>query len=1161
MSESGWPWPLPEAAGELHGILDAGQEPLQPPIRAEIFGQQRFAQHGRSLGETHRAAPASMGAKAFFPRMRSNIRALRAAHRYIGQQADAGYDVSPAAEWLLDNFHLIEAQLKAIHDGLPRRYFRALPVLLDEPLAGLPRVYGVAWAYVAHTDGAFDADLLAGFLAAYQETRPLDLSEMWALPTTLRVVLIENLRRLAERLAAHKAARELANVCCDRLRETDVVAFDAVLLRLRERGLDQVFLAQVAQRLADRRASVGIGHPAAIAGWLAGRLPDPVAVQSQQIADQTADSLSVSNAVNSLRAIGDADWQGIVARSSPLMQLMLSSPVFQAEHAVTRDRTLHAIERLARRSRQGELAVARCLLQHMQADPDPGAAASVAGYWLEGPGRAGLSRALGARGGAGRRRTAWMAALRLPMYIGTIGAGTLAIVALLLARDGGGLVQALVAGHWLQTAALLLMLFPASEAVVAVVNRLISESMRPVSLPRLALADGIPDTLRTLVVIPAMLTDTASNALLAHRLRLHYLANPECNAQFALLTDWTDADLAVRPDDSMLLADAVAAVRELNRMHPSQDGCARFLLLHRTRRYSPGERRWIGWERKRGKLEQLLHRLAQGGTQDHADPFIDLGQLSRTAGGTRYVLTLDSDTSLPPGRLRELVGVAAHPGNTPRLSADGRRVVAGHAILQPRVVTPLSSPRDATLYHWLFAGQDGIDPYSAATSEVYQDLFGEGTFTGKGLLDVHAVTAVLGGRLPEGQILSHDLLEGAIARCAAVTDITVIEDAPFHPDVAASRVHRWTRGDWQLLPILLRPGRYPVGAVGRWKMFDNLRRSLVAPMSLLLVLLALMDATVSPWVALALAWAAFTAGPLMGALAANLPSRDDIAFRHFYTHALVDLGRATSGGLWHMAQLLQHAMLSLDAIVRAIYRTRFSRRNLLQWTTAADAKAAAAVGFGAVLRRHAAEPVVAAFVLAALAAADTPWLGLSVLACLAWGASPAWTWWASRRLASGQARTLGPAETEYLEGVARDTWRLFERCVGADDNHLPPDNLQVLPHDMVAHRTSPTNIGLYLLSVACAHRFGWIGTQDLLSRCEATLATLAGLQRHRGHFMNWYDTQRCEPLLPMYVSTVDSGNLCGHLLAVAQACRERALSGPSGSGSGGGIGGACVAGV
>ncbi|MES2091978.1 MAG: glucoamylase family protein [Pseudomonadota bacterium] len=484
--------------------------------------------------------------------------------------------------------------------------------------------------------------------------------------------------------------------------------------------------------------------------------------------------------------------------------------------------------------------------------------------------------------------------------------------------------------------------------------------------------------------------------------------------------------------------------------------------------------------------------------------------------------------------------MAAHPHNQPRLDASGRSVISGYGILQPRIVTPLPTPKDFTLYHWLFPGQCGIDPYSAATSEVYQDIFGEGTFTGKGLLNVAAMQAVLSARLPDGQVLSHDLLEGSLARCAAVTDVTMIEDSPFHADVAASRVHRWTRGDWQLLPFLLHPLRYRMRAINRWKMLDNLRRSLVAPMSLALLVLALAGVVVSPWAALALVIAAFSAGPLMGAVAGFSPSRDSVAKLHFYRQASTDLARALWGGLWHIAQLLQQAVWSVDAIARALYRMAISHRHLLQWTTAAAAQASAKSKLTEVAAQHWIEPFTALLLLIALAVSGTPHLALSAALCLLWASSPISTWWVSRPHPPGKDSELPAQDQAYLEGIARDTWRFFERCIGAEDNHLPPDNLQVTPYDMVAHRTSPTNIGLYLLSVACARQFGWIGTQELLSRMEATLATLSTMQRHRGHFLNWYDTQTCAPLLPMYVSTVDSGNLSGHLLAVAQACLELA---------------------
>ncbi|MEO6624853.1 MAG: glucoamylase family protein, partial [Burkholderiaceae bacterium] len=624
---------------------------------------------------------------------------------------------------------------------------------------------------------------------------------------------------------------------------------------------------------------------------------------------------------------------------------------------------------------------------------------------------------------------------------------------------------------------------------------------------------------------------------LAHQLELHYLANPEAQAQFAMLSDWVDADKEQRDDDTKLLDAAVAAIHALNQRYPAQAGMApRFTVLHRARQFSVSEQRWIGWERKRGKLESLIAALATG----TRGPFLDLAQASHIAADTRYIVTLDSDTQLPPGRLRDIVGVAAHPNNLPRLDTRSLRVVEGYGILQPRVATPLPARQDRTLFHWLFAGQCGVDPYSAASSEVYQDLFGEGSFSGKGLLHVQALHSVLSGRLPEGQVLSHDLLEGAIARCANVTDITLFEEAPFHADVAASRLHRWMRGDWQLLPFLIHPKRYPLSTINRWKMLDNLRRSLVAPMSLLLLLLALAGMVVAPLPALALVIAAFSAGPLMGAIAGFSPSRDAVAKLHFYRQAALGLARTVWGAAWHLAQLQQQALLSLDAITRGCYRMAISRRHLLQWTTAEAAQARAQTALPALLRRHWRQPAVAAALLGALLALHTPFPGLAVLLCLVWGASPVWTWWASRPSPGSDNQTLSARERANLLAIARDTWRFFERCVGAADNHLPPDNLQTLPHEMLAHRTSPTNIGLYLLSVACARAFGWITTPELLTRLEASLATLGRLQRHRGHFLNWYDTQSCAPLLPMYVSTVDSGNLCGHLLAVAQACRELA---------------------
>ena len=1124
---------VPDAPAAVVAILDPSRGPLERPNRSEIFGPERFAQHGRSLGETHAARFAPSGSTAFFPRLRDNIRILREAHHYIGRQATTGYDVSPAAEWLLDNFHLIEAQLREINYGLPRRYFRDLPVLHDEPLVGLPRVYGVAWAFVAHTDSAFNEELLVHFLRAYQETRELTLGELWALPTTLRVVLIENLRRLAERVAANKAAREVANLCCDRLDTYTPESLDTLLSLLNRRGVGENFLAQMAQRLQDPRTPA---EQAAV-DWLHRVAPHLAEIQTRLPAAQAADNLSVGNAITSLRSIGDADWLEVVSQTSVLTRLMLGSPAFDAERDDTRDLTLHAIERLAKKSGKSERAVAETLLglmDHAAGETATEEPKSAAGYWLLGAGQSTLQRALGLAESNARRRQLRIRRAALPTYLGAITLVTAGIVALLLRHSIE--LHADVA-PWLAWLAAALMVFPASETAVAVINRLISESSRPSRLPRLGFATGIPPEHRAMVVIPAMLTKPESGAELAHQLQLHYLANPERGVQFALLSDWTDAPAERAETDLALLDAAVQAIDKLNTLYPVEEGQApRFIVLHRDRQFSESEQCWLGWERKRGKLEQLLKMLAEGSTS----PFIDLGRACEVGPGVRYVLTLDSDTRLPPGRLRDLVGVAAHPHNQPRLTSDGRRVQRGYGILQPHVATPLCPPEDVTLYHWLFSGQSGIDPYSIASSEVYQDLFGEGTFTGKGLLNVQAVHAVLGGRLPPSQVLSHDLLEGSLARCAAVTDISVIEDAPFHADVAASRVHRWTRGDWQLLPVLIHAGRYGIRAVNRWKMIDNLRRSLVAPMSLALLALALATSVVSPWAVLALIGLAFTAGPLMGAVAGFAPSRDDVARLHFYRQGLADLTRTLLSGVWLLGQLMQLALMAVDAIVRAVWRTTLSRRHLLEWTTAAAAQASATTRLPELVRKHWGVPLAALALWGLLIAAHTPHVVFASALCVAWSLSPMWTWWVSRPRPPRRSDALSRADRDYLGRIARDTWRLFERCVVPGDHQLPPDNLQTAPHDMVAHRTSPTNIGLYLLGTMCAREFGWIGRNDAIARLEATLAGLQSLPRHRGHFLNWYDTERAEPLLPQYVSTVDSGNLCMHLLAVAQACLELA---------------------
>ena len=1107
-------------------LLAPGAGVLEPPIRSVIFGGARFSEHGKSLALAHEVADARGGGETFFPRLQENLQVLQDSRTLLEEHAAQGHHLSPAAVWLIDNGMLIERQLDTVRSGLSRRYFEKLPRLRDEPLAGLPRIYGLAWAWVAHTDSGLDEDLLELFLSAYQSQRELTLAELWAIPNTLRVVLLENLRRLAERAAATQAAFDTAHRYID---QAPAHAEPGLLARvgamLLQRGVLEAFALQLQRRSDDWPAAAA----PELRGWLSAHLPDPAGALQRQQQQAAEDHHSVRSAVTSLRGLDEVDWRGMFMRSSAVMAQLQRLPVFAAEADSTQDLTLHDIEKLARRARMPESRVSAALLR-LSGRARSGASSAPL-HWLRGEGRGELLLDLGLS------RSGWidnaLPACRrhaTAAYLTTLAVASAALVAAVLSRGADPSLPG-----WALVLTAFLLLWPATEAVVAIVHRLISESVPPRRMPRLALPDGIPILQRPLVVMPVMLTSLDAVQALADQLEQHHLANPERHAQFALLSDDADAATQHTPEDAALLGAAREAIEGLNRRYAAAPGTPlRFLLLHRERRWAPSEKRWIGWERKRGKLEQLVSWLA-GASEN---PFVPMAALSTPAPAIRSSVTLDSDTDMPPGRLRELVAIAAHPLNVPVIDAAKRRVVAGYGILQPRVVVPLPTPGTVTLFHWLFSGHWGVDAYSAASSEIYEDVFGEGSFSGKGLLDVAAFHATLSQRLPEAQVLSHDLLEGAFARCAAVSDVTLVEDVPGHPDVASSRLHRWTRGDWQLLPFIVRPRAWPMAGINRWKMFDNLRRSLVAPMSLALFVWVIASNALPLSSVFWLVLAAYGAGPVIGALAALAPQRDGVALGLFFGRSVADLMRALMGTLWHLCQLLAQALLSVDAVFRTLVRLFITRRHLLQWKTAAAAQAAARTDLPSLLRRHRRVPLVAAVMFALLALA---WqtgrplaLGWAAVLCAVWAAAPFWTWLASHRLPA-RAERLDDRGREFIRELAVDTWRYYERYVG--DHHLPPDNVQMTEAEpMVAHRTSPTNIGLYLLAAAAARELGIIGIQAMTERIEGTLATLDRMPRWHGHFYNWYDTQTLAVLAPNYVSSVDSGNFSGHLLVVSAAC-------------------------
>ncbi|WP_306461346.1 glucoamylase family protein, partial [Burkholderia multivorans] len=645
-----------------------------------------------------------------------------------------------------------------------------------------------------------------------------------------------------------------------------------------------------------------------------------------------------------------------------------------------------------------------------------------------------------------------------------------------------------------------------------------------------------------MVAVPVLLTTEAVLGEQIEQLEIHHLASPNGALYFALLSDWMDASTPHADSDDGLLASATEGIDRLNRLYPAAPGEGeRFLLLHRKRVWNDGERCWMGWERKRGKLHEL-NRLLRGASDT---TFIAAaGRTPHVPPDVRYVITLDADTRLLRDTVRRLVGKMAHPLNRPVFDSASRRIVGGYGVLQPRVTSSLASGDEGSLFQRVSSSAHGIDPYVSAVSDVYQDLFDEGSYAGKGIYDVDAFEAVLAGRVPENAVLSHDLFEGIFARAGLASDIEVVEASPSRYDVAASRLHRWARGDWQLLPWLLF-GHEPLTAVGRWKMLDNLRRTLTAPA----MLVALLAGWMLP-LPVSLAWSAFVLVTI--ALPFLLPVLSGLVPRWRRTH--VKMTTRSVLHAWSMelrfaltrfglsiVMLPQQAWSMGDAIARTLFRVAISRRHLLEWTTAAAAGARDRRTLAPTYLQMRGGVTLALLVAAASLMAGwrfdrhTGWLAVPFV--LVWLAAPAIAYWLSRAPRSAGELPVAPHDARQLRRDARRTWRYFETFVTADDQMLPLDNFQEDPKPVVAHRTSPTNIGLYLLSAVSAREFGWLGTLDAVSRLEATVATMRLMSRYRGHFYNWYDTRDLRPLEPKYVSSVDSGNLAGHLIALGNGCR------------------------
>jgi cellobiose phosphorylase len=1105
------------------------------PYRAEIYTREKLQTHAIALAKRHvlldKPTP-----ERLLRRLDENERILLEVYSLLTESFTKNKRIAPAAEWLLDNFYLIEEHIYTGKKHLPKGYSKTLPQLLKGDSAGLPRVYDLAVEIISHSDGHVDLANLTAFINAYQTISTLKIGELWAIPIMLRLALLENIRRLAIIIAEEINNKALANDWADKMIETaekdpkNLVLIIADMARS-EPPMEATFVAELTRRLQEKGNALSLPL-----NWLEQRVNDVGISVGELIQEdnqrQAAAQVSISNSISSLRFLGTTDWRDFVEETSTVDAILRKDPdaVYALMDFSTRDLYRHAVEKIARTSSFTEEAVTELVVFQSQKakEKEKPCKQTHVGYWLTGKGYYITVKNVGARLSFAESCRKFSRHLPLFVYLGSIllltTVGTIPLIA-----------QADFDIHidWKLALISLLTLIAVSRLAVALINWLISILTRPSQIPHLDYSKGIPEKDKTMVVIPTLISTISGIDDLVENLEVRFLANRDENLYFALLTDFKDADQEILPEDETLLQAARNRILALNRKYHKKEGDY-FYLFHRPRKWNRSERKWMGYERKRGKLA-ALNAVLRGKAED---AFMEITGDRNVFPNIKYIITLDTDTQLPRDSAKQMIAAMAHPLNHPVFNEKKRRVTEGYTILQPRVSNSLPI-HDNTLYATLHSNEAATDPYTKAISDVYQDMFAEGSFIGKGIYDLDAFEKALDNRFPENRILSHDLLEGCYSRAGLLTDVQLYEEYPTHYESDMMRRHRWVRGDWQIARWILpwvpsankKTARNPISAFSRWKIFDNLRRSLVP--------IALLSLFVYGWI--------FSSAPLMWTIAIAsfilIPSLvgfswdlvhkpSDVHFHQQLMYSIRSFRNAFVQQLLELSFLPYEAFMNLHAILITLWRMFISKRKLLEWNPFSNT-APSRISIFSSYKKMWTEPAFAVLVYGWLTYHDLNSILFALPFLSFWMAGPLLAYAVSKPIRP-EKPSLSEDQSVWLRILSRKIWAFFERFVIASDNWLPPDNYQEEPADRIAHRTSPTNIGLSLLANLSAYDFGYISMIKAVERSADTMHSLQRMEKFRGHLYNWYDTETLMPLYPRYVSTVDSGNLAGHLLVMKQ---------------------------
>ena len=1100
-------------------------------INSYMLGPDELKKYAEQIAKTHQLSEIIGSPKSLIGRLDDNFLEITSVYKSLNADSKNSSAFSPAAEWLLDNFYIVEEQVKIIRRDLINHKKNSLGMLKTGYLKGFPRVYAVALELVAHLDGKLEDNTMGIFLKAYQSQNALTMSELWILPLMLETALIENIRMICEKIIDSYVERQkvewlmaggpeddIKNILDEIgiMRSVNSPFVEHLVKLIRKEGLDQgQILSILDKKLEEFDTKV-----------------EKIVQEEHQ--EQAARQLTMGNSIISLKYIAHLAWNEIFEQLSRVEEILHQDPagIYGQMDFESRDYYRQEVEKLAGILQISETNIARKAVELSRAAANDSSHNKQrhVGFYLIGEGRQILANQIDDEVRLDQVKF-WIRRL----YILPI---TVLTAAMILAGSCYAYLSAGTASIWISLLAGTVTLVPSLSMSINLVNWGIMHLVDPKKFPRLKFDGGVPPDAATILVIPALLSNVRQASRLADQLEVHYHSNREKNLYFAVLGDFPDADQEITATDQEITEAVLQRIRRFNQKYSPDEDI--FFYFQRGRKFSPQENKWRGWERKRGAIAEF-NELIRGADGTSFNLF---SGDRRALQHVQYAVMINDGTKIPIGMVKKMIGTITHPLNKAVFDPVRGIVAEGYAMIQPKISVNLEKI-NSSFFTRIFSGQTGFDPDTQAHSDIFQDLFDEGSFTGQGIYNIDIYREALGHSFPDNAVLSPDLIAGCYLRTGLATQLNLVTGFPSACLLWMAGMHRRVRGDWQLSRWLLRRLKNqageeivnPLSSLCKWKILNNLRKA-VEPISLLGLLT--LGPTIFP--GQPLVWLGF--GLLALSLTLILDLGNYLLAKHYTLVFYRSYGNFIYGSMGAFYQSLVYliflpynAYLMVDAMIRTIYRLLFSHKNRWQWVSNADAQRIIGDDYLSYIQRMYPSLFISLAFFAEALYSGGMRLFLSLPLIVLWVISPVVACYISR-LDRLPEEPLEAEEKNDLRLLARKTWHYYEDMVTAENNYLPPDNFQEDPFNGAALRTSPTNIGLYLLAVIAARDMGFVSLTAAQGLLEKTIAVIEKMDKWHGHLFNWYDIRSLEILRPRYISSVDSGNFLSHLIALKQAILE-----------------------